>query len=301
MNEKRKNRWLLTAMIAPVIQAASNCSWIAALIVGLLCGSIVYGMRCLGASAAKTKLLTGIQWLWMLLLVSEFLHWIMLYWPNNSNYHAAPLLVLALAAYSLGKGKRVNCYIASVLFWVVALLLGSVLLSGLGEMRIENLKPQWQMQTAYYIVVMLIPAMVSEAKNNGIEWEAGTLGVMTSVITTGVLSLNYIERTKGPFYVMTRALSMFDTAEHFESFAAAGMTLGYFALISVLLQTTSDAWGYYKSPQIGIWVSTAFIAMVFLSGMRMNSRLLAAGTLLIWVLLPALEKVLQLVKKPMEK
>ena len=136
-------------MAAPVIQAASNCSWIAALVIGLVCTAIVYGMEKLETGVGRTKLLAGIQWLWMLLIVSEFLHWIMLCWPNHDNYHAVPLIVLVLAAFSLSKGRRRAANVAGVLFWGLIFLLGAVLISGIKEVKLENLKLQWKMQTAY--------------------------------------------------------------------------------------------------------------------------------------------------------
>lgn len=288
-------------MIAPVIQAASNCSWVSALVIGFLCAVILCGMQSLHAGAVKTKLFLGIQWLWMLLIVSEFLHWIMLCWPNYGNYHVAPLLVLALAAYSLGKGRESACRVAGVLFWVVALLLGAVLFSGLREIEPENLKPRWKMQTAYYVVVMLIPAMAPEKESDTIQWKNAIFGTLVSVITTGVLSLAYIEKTKAPFYEMARAMSILGTAERFESLVAAGMTLGYFVLITLLLRSTANAWENRKNRKVGIWVSAAFIALVFISGMRMNSRLLAVGTVLVWVVLPVLEKIARNIKKPIDK
>ena len=267
-------------MIAPVVQAASNCSWVSALVIGFLCAVILHGMQYLRTTAVKTKLFLGIQWLWMLLIVSEFLHWVMLCWPNYGNYNAAPLLVLMLAAFSLGKGRESACRVAGVLFWIVSLLLGAVLFSGLQEIEPENLKPQWKMQTAYYVVVMLIPAMAPEKESDNIQWKSAVFGTLVSVITTGVLSMAYIENTKAPFYEMARAMSF---------------------LITLLLRSTANAWESRKNRKVGIWVSAAFIALVFISGMRMNSRLLAVGTVLVWVVLPVLEKIARNIKKPIDK
>ena len=111
----------------------------------------------------------------------------------------------------------------------------------------------------------------------------------------------YIEKTKAPFYEMARAMSFLGTAERFESVVAAGMTLGYFVLITLLLRSTANAWESRKNRKVGIWVSAAFIALVFISGMRMNSRLLAVGTVLVWVVLPVLEKIARNIKKPIDK
>ena len=115
------------------------------------------------------------------------------------------------------------------------------------------------------------------------------------------MSLEYIERIKAPFYEMSRTLTFLGAGRRFESLVAAGMTIGYFVLITYFLQITTKAWEVSKTMKPGVWISTAFAGLVFLSGMRMNSRLLAVGTLGIWVLLPTFEKITKNIKKPIDK
>lgn len=258
-------------------------------------------MERLELCGTKGKILAALQWLWMLIVVSEFLHWIMLCWPDHRNYYVVPLAILLLAACSLQKGRKSTINAAGVLFWVIAFLVGAVLISGIREIRWENLKPRWKMQTAYYVVVMLIPVMAQGMKPRFGNWKIPTLGIVVSVIISGVLSLQYVAKLSAPFYEMSRSLSLLGIGERFESLCAVGMTLGYFALMTYLLNITASLWGRCNQKRQGIWVSAAFVGMVFLSGMRMNSRLLAVGTLGIWVLLPTFEKITKNIKKPIDK
>ena len=155
LSEKQHTRWLLAALAAPVTQAASNCSWPAALCIALLCLAVTAGLQKLNVGDTQSRILSALQWLWMLLVISEFLHWILFYWPSYGSYHAVPLIILALGALSAAKGAEKASAVAGLLYWALIGLLGTVLLSGIREIELSNLKPHWDMQTAYLIVVML--------------------------------------------------------------------------------------------------------------------------------------------------
>lgn len=301
LSEKLHTRWLLVAMAAPVAQAASNCSWPAAIIISTLCLGICAGLEKLGTGEVQTRWLGAIQWLWMLLVISEFLHWIMLYWPNYGNYHTAPLILLTLAGLSVTKGAEKSARAAGVLLWVIALLLGTILLSGIQEIEWKNLQPQWQMQTAYFIVVMLIPAMgVGLSRTKG-KYAILLYSTLVSVITTGVMSVVLIEQMSAPFYEMSKSISFLGVGRRFEGLAAMGITIGYFALLAYLLTVTANAWEMGRRQKRSVWISALFSALVFLSGMRMNSRLLAIGTLVVWVVFPTIQKIIKIKKIPLDK
>lgn len=304
MNDDRSNnpdsRWLLAAMAAPLTQAASNCSWPAAVAVGVLCGVVCLGLERLTEGAPSCRWIGAVQWLWMLLLMSEFLHWSMLCWPQHKSYCTVPLVLLALAAWSSCRGTEKAAAVGGAVYWFLVILLGTVLFSAVREVRAENLKPEWGMQTAHLITVLLIPAMgLGAGTGKRLQLTAYTL--LVSVITVGVLSLEMVRRVEAPFYEMSRGISLLGMGQRFESLVAAAMTLGYFVLISYLLTVTANAWEMGKRQGRSIWISALFTALVFLSGMRLNSRLLALGTMLAWVLLPMLEKIVKILKKGIDK
>lgn len=288
--EKLHTRWLLAAMAAPLTQAASNCSWPAAICIGVLCLGICWGLEWAGIGAVQTRVLGAIQWLWMLLVVSEFLHWVMLCWPDNGNYYGAPLILLTLAALAAAKGKESSAQAGGVLFWIILLLLGAILLSAIPQIEWNYLKPQWRMQTANLILVTLIPAMGS---GMGRTQKKGLLIylVLVSAVTTGVMSMDLIDQMHAPFYEMSETVSLLGVGRRFEALTAVGMTLGYFVLTCYLLHVMAKAWEMGKRQNRSVWISAVFSAMIFVSGMRLNSRLLALGTMGIWVVLPVLEKI----------
>ena len=291
MDEKQHSAWLMAALAAPITQTASNCSWSVTLVVGALCLVIGYGLNKLTITRTPGKWLAAIQWLWMLLVISEFMHWIMYFWPNHRNYHAVPLTLLALAAYATSKGTLTASRAGCALRLPVLALFGTILLSGISEIQVENLKPTWQMQTAHLITVMLVPVMGLGYGNSRGERKILLYAIAVSVITMGVLSLKYIRITESPFYDLSRSIHVFGTNHRLESLVAAGMTIGYYVLLSYLIGITANAWEPEKQRKRSIWISALFTGLVFVSGMRLNSKLLAIGNLVIWVIFPILKNI----------
>ena len=123
------------------------------------------------------------------------------------------------------------------------------------------------------------------------------LGLSVSVVTSGVLSLGFIVRCEAPFYEMSRSISLLGVGNRFESLAATGLTMGYFVLMTLLLKATAEAWEQNRRAKYGLWISGIFAGFVFVSGMRINSRLLAAGTMAVWVVLPMLESAVRRIQK----
>ena len=300
MNKKTEGRWILAAMAAPLVQASSNCSWTVVAVVSGLCMGIVWGMEELKIGVSKTRIVTMLQWLWMLLVASEFLHWTMFCWPDYKSYHAVPSVILALAAWLVSKGKNAVQNVAGVLLPILVILFGAVLYSGVKEINIENLLPQWKMQTAFIIVVMLLPAMcVSEEEIPKTKMIFSAVGV--SLISSGVLSMGEIEKINAPIYELSRSITLFGAGKRYESIIASCMTIGYFLLMCYLLEISAQLWANGKNQKRNIWISALFIGLVFISGMRINSRLLAAGTLVLWIVLPVVEKISKNMKKPLDK
>lgn len=299
-NKKGSSRWLMAAMAAPLTQAASNCSWITALIVAVSCLAVTKGLCKLEVGLPQTRFLAAVQWLWMLLVISEFLHWTMLYWPNHKNYYAVPLTILALAANAAAQGWEIVKRSSGILYWILTALFGVILLSGMKEVKLENITFQWQMQTAYLVVVLLIPAVGASLER--IDGKAILIyTVITAFVTMGVLSAGMVSRYHAPFYEMSRSISILSFGRRFESLVAAGMTLGYYTLMTYFLTLAANNWEKGRRIKRGIWISCIFSALIFLSGMRLNSRLLAVGCIAIWVVFPGLEKILKKSKISLDK
>lgn len=301
MTEKEHTLWLTAALLSPVTHTASGCSWVAVAAVAILCMSIHYAMAKIAVSGESGRWLGALQWLWMLLVISEFMHWTKLCWPGDGTEAVIPLTLLLLAAYTVAKGKTSASRAGSTMRWPVLILFGAVLLSGVKEVQLKNLKPQWQMQTANLITAMLIPAMGAGYGSWKGKGRTVLYAVAVSAVCTGVLSLNYIRGCNAPFYELGRSVTLLGIGQRFESLVAAGMTLGYYVLFTYLIGITAKSWEPEGRRNRSIWISALFVAAVFVSGMRLNSRLLAVGNLAVWVLFPVLKNIAKKMKKPIDK
>lgn len=276
-------------MAAPLAQTASASSWLAVLLVGAVCLGICWGLERIGAQPSSW--LWVVQWFWLSLVLAEVLHWIMYCWPDHKSYHAVPLTLLALAGWLAGKGKEQASRAGSVIFWLLILLLGAVLLSGAKEIQWENVRPVWRMEKAHLITVLLIPAMgMSLKEDSGSKGWILALAGLLAFVTTGVLTAAAAEKVDCAFYELSRSLRLLGIADRFESLVAAGMTLGYFVLLSFLLSTCAQGAEGIKPGKgaWGVWSNAALTALWFVWGFRLSSTVLALGTILTWVVLPAL-------------
>lgn len=280
-------------MAAPLSQTAAGNSWISVALVGGISLAVCWGAEWIGAKAMPGRWLCAVQWFWLSLIIAEMLHWTMLCWPDYESYHAVPITLLLLAAWASAKGKTQIARAGNVLLWFLIFLFGAVLLPGVKEVKAENLYPAWYMRDAHLVTVLLIPAIgmgMSEKKKIGTKGKILTTAVVFATVTTGVLSLETARNTAAPFYELSRSLRLLGIAERFESLVAAGMTMGYFVLLSYLLSTSANTTEMLKEGKgsWGVWSSAVFSGLFFLSGFRLDSTVLALGTILTWVVLPVL-------------
>ncbi len=283
--DKQARVFLSAALLAPLAQTAASCSWLTVALIGgvtLLCCWL------LGKYAPRPgPILAALQGLWASLVLSELLHWSTYSWPGHEDDYTIALGILALALWATKGGSVRGARIACVLFWPVTLLLGSVLVSGLPDMSLSNLKPSWQLPDAWLIVVLLLPALLTQ---RGVIIGGGRLagllfyGLCLATVTAGVLSVSVSADVSAPVYELSRSLSLWGIAERFESLIAVALTLGYFATLTFLL-CLPDGSGEMKSLR---WCIAALAAMLYISGIRPDSRLVAVGCIALWFLAPLL-------------
>lgn len=285
ISEKQFSAWLAATLAAPLAQTASACSWPVALVVGGICLLVCWAVA--KYVAEPDRWLKLLQCLWICLIISELLHWSTYCWPTHQSYWAVPLTLFVLGIWTVAGGQEKAARVGCVLFWPLMLLLGAVFLSGIPEVKVENLKPDWQMPDAHLITVMLFPVLCQPGERKekgGLLTGLMLFALITSVVTTGVLSPAVSSHMKAPVYELSRSLSLLGIAERFESLIAAAMTLGYFSALTFLLSIP-------KSLQKGkkaLWGYGAVSGLLFLSNLRIDSRLLAIGSLLIFVALPVI-------------
>lgn len=288
-----RSLWLPAAMAAPLVQTASSCSWLAVLLTGALCLGTCWGLERIRNEPSPW--LCVVQWFWLSLLNAEFLHWTMYCWPDYRSYCAVPLTLLALGAWTAAKGKEQVSRAGNALFWFVIILVGAVLLSGIKDVKLENIGSELRIKNADLLTVFLLPAVGLSVEKSEKRTKLGILGlgIAAAVVTTGVLSAQAAAKVDSGFYELSRSLRLLGIGERFESLAAAAMTLGYFVLLAFLLSSCGVGAARMKvgKESWGVWSNAALTALWFLWGFRLSSAVLSLGTVLTWLVLPVLNSI----------
>lgn len=284
--EKNKRIWFLTALAVPVLQAASGCSWLTALGLGILCLGISLGLESLGVP--EVKWLLGIQWVWMIVILSAVLGWSVDCWSMDSL--VVPGTLLLLAAWSASSGEEQCMRAGNILRFFIVALLGAVLLSGLWDIKTGNLRPNWRMDNTDLVTVLLLPAagMGMGGKGAGQKIFLMALTLASSTIVTGVLSGPYAAEQTSAFYELSKSVRLLGTAERFESLAAAGMTLGYYVFAGWSL-SLCGRWAEAvtkKKTSWMVWVSAAAAFVGFYIKWQKNNIFIPLGTVIVFVFVP---------------
>ncbi len=279
--------WVGAAMIAPVLHTAAGCTWPAVLLVSAVCLLICLGMN--GWSEDSTGVFRLVQRIWACVVLARMMQWTELLWPDHPNTEAAPLILLLLAAWLASRGEVQAGRIGCVLFWPVLILLGAVILSGLREVRLDDLRPTIEMADAGLVTVLLLPmATIGRKERQGrVLTTVAAAGILISAASAGILSPAVSTSIAAPVWELGRSIQIFGVVERFESVVAAAMTLGYFAAFTWLLPK-EKGW---------TWGGAAIAALLYSMGWIPDSRVLALGSILIWVVLIALNKLKRILKK----
>ena len=212
-------------------------------------------------------------------------------WPGD-NAPGVPLILLALAAWSAGKGPSAAARVGCVLFWFVLGLYLLVLGTAVREVHWRWLMPSKGDIPWMGVAVALLPgAAVYLLKAKGSSPRAVVpvgIGVVASLITGGVLSPWVAAGATDAFYEMTRSLEVLGVARRFEAVLSAGMTVGWFCCLTLLLSVAAEAverhkegWGrgtiYAAAAVAGGWV---------LLDMRVPEQVFTAFAFLLWTIVP---------------
>lgn len=285
ISDRQRAVWSLAALAVPLAKTTSSGSWPGVLLLGSI--TLVIGWWLARYRREQKPWLEILQGLWASVVVSELLYWSQDCWPGHRDTKAAALIMLALCIWSACKERQRAARVGCMLIWPVGMLLGLILLPALPEIKPANLCPQWQMPDAALVTILLLTTLYREpGKKPGARLPIGLLsfGILVSVITAGVLSPHVSSVTDNGVYELSRSVSFFRSSQRLESLAAVGMTLGYFGTISYLLSLPE------KTENRGRMVLAYGVlgGLLYLMDIRLDSRITAIGSILIWAILPSL-------------
>ncbi len=294
--------WLCAALIPVLIQNLSGTSWTVVGITGVICGLATWLVWKFGGEV-RWRWAALAEFFYIIIVLGELLPDAAGSWTGNS-FPAVPLMLLALAAWSVQKGVSAAARVGCVLFWFVLIMYLAVFGAGVKEVKLKWLLPTWELPDWKGVLMLLVPAAAAQLLRKEEKWKPrlvlpAAFVIVASALAAGVLSAGVAGKMENAFYELSRSLNLFGVAKRFEAVISAGMTVGWFALLSLLLslgrsffETVKPGWG-----KAGLWVTAAGGAVWMLCGLHMGERLLVILSTVFWVLVPILAQGLEKQKK----
>jgi len=283
--------WIITALLGPIIFFAKG-DWFGTLIVGCVFTALSW-VVCRYGKHWRGSVYCIFQIVWISILLSQLLLNSADCWPTAQKpIPIIPITMLLLAGAAALKGEKSAANGVGVLFWVASVLLGAVIISGIGDVKLSFLSPTQQLQSNWFILAFLLPASVSFIKRENssvIPFIAVVLiAVSICLWIGGILSAEVAKDIAWPFYEAAKSVQLLDIAQRLEALVSVGVTVGYYALFSLLLCEVGSI-GKIMGHELGaIAASTIISVCLVLSRIRIGLVVIFAACMIFWVILPLL-------------
>ena len=287
--------WLIVAMSAPLAVAASGSGWLANLLAGVVCTLICVCVLGIVRSKALPKWFLAVESLWLIPVLIALTSKTGNMWPDAGSGKLIPVVLLVLGAWSASGDLRRGIGAGVTLIWIIAVMYGFVCTAAVKDIQVKWLIPpnmDFDLELMFiYLLPLVVILLPCERKNAWGIWLIPSLGVLFSVLTSGVLSAGLASELENPFYEMSKSLSLFGVARRFEALVASVVTLGWFGLISMILHAISNL------GKGAVWGAAIAAGVAILCELTIATDILAVGSVLFWVILPVATQGIGKIKK----
>lgn len=281
--------WIITALIGP-LAFFSDGNWMFTLLAAVLL-SLLNWLAVRFGKHWEGPIYAFVQMLWISVLLSQILTFSADCWPTGQRtYPVIPIAMLVLAILTAIKGEKSAANSVSVLFWVSALLLGIVILFGISNVITSNLKPEIQMSNSQILLVLALPAvtgMLNKERSTILPFVVvAAVAVCISLWISGTLSQQIAEQLQWPFYSAAKSVQILDVAKRFEALVSVGVTIGNYALYSMMLCAAGSIGQPFGDKKRVIAVTGIVAGVLMLAGLRVHPTASVIICLILWVLFP---------------
>lgn len=206
-------------------------------------------------------------------------------WPSEQD-KAVPLTLLTLAA--LTKPNR-TARVGAVLAFCMALLAIPLAVSGASGVELRWLGPELMPWPVGLTMVLLLPNLPSAGEGTKGIMGTALLTLILSALVQGSISLRVASTSESPIYETARTLG------HLEPVTAAALTLGWYALASLFLDSAArialEGDIRMEVAYVLVWC-TAAVFVLF--GLQPNAWFVTVLSLFWWVITPFFQKMKKL-------
>lgn len=276
----QRSLWLLAALAAPAAHFC-GCGWFTA---GLTALAILPLSLLPKKWDGLPKPIALAQILWLGIVAGSLLPASAVCWPSDNDL-AVPLALLALAAWTKADAAP---GIGAVLAFCMALLAIPLGISAAADLKGEWLRPAQGIWSWGLTVALLLPSLPFAAgsrRGSGLA-AAGVLTLLLAALVQGVISREVAGRLEDAFYQTARTLG------HLEPVAAAGITLGWYAFTSALMESAIETGKNSGiTPKTATVLATGTSAACILFKVQLIGPKLAVFSAFFWVLIPFVAKI----------
>lgn len=283
MRTKQHTLWLLATLAAPIAHYAGS-GW---LMSGLAALAVLPLTRIPKSWEGLTRGMAFAQILWLGLVAGLLLPGSAACWPSEQD-RAVPLTLLTLAV--LTKPNR-TARVGAVLAFCMALLAIPLAFSGASGVELRWLAPELMPWPVGLTLVLLLPNLPSAGEGEGSRGilRITFLTLALSALIQGSISLRVASASGSPIYETARTLG------HLEPVTAAALTLGWYSLASLFLDSAARI---AREGDIRMEVAYVLVwctaAVFVLFGLQPNAWFITVLSLFWWVITPFFQKMKKL-------
>ncbi len=278
--------WLLSTFVTVGAVLCGKLNWCSAL-AGTALAFLLYNI--VGTEGKLPGILRAVQVLWLAVPLAVAVNGATALFPDASNPYYVPVVVLALSwllARQNREGVLACCTVVS--FFVLAAV-AVVTVFAAPDLQWQWLMPTFDWRSALIAFAIGAGAMmlceVCPGTKPALIWRivAFLAPVIFAALSAGCLSPALSVQQESAFYTLSRSISVFGVVERFEALIAACLSLGICSACTLVLHS-----GRQLIPAKGQDAVTALLCVAALFGSVLPSSgvIPAAGTVILWILLP---------------
>ena len=278
MPSKQSSLWLLAALAAPVAHF-SGSGWLTTLITAFA----ILPLTLLKKDWTFPRPIALLQILWLGIVAGALLPASAACWPSD-NALAVPLTLLTLAALTrAAHAPRIGAFLA----FAMGLLALPIAIAGAAHLKLRWLEPTALAFNPMLALVLLLPALpIGERGKGRSVFGIGLMTLLLSVLIQGVLSPAVAANLPDPEYQTARTLG------HLEPVAAAALTLGWYAMTTLLFSSAAEL---AQNSQMGERLSYVLLwgtaATVISFQWQLSATFLMVLSTVLWCFTPIFQKM----------
>ena len=222
-------------------------------------------------------------------------------WSDGVNASYLPVVLLILVALAVHNGATQGARCGASLLWIVVPGIGIILLAGIGEWTASTAVKIHSTDPWTVVPLFLLPLLGNRTTGAGRKskcYSVAVIGIVSLVITVLINGQELSAETVNAFYEYSKGITLFGIAERFEAVSACLLTVGWFALFSLLLGSIFEIAEEIKkgAGPWGVWAGVA-AAIPIMYKLPINPSQVGIACVISWGILPLLTQAVERRKK----